>query len=157
MSGFDLATAGDISMEDPSMAEYVKQNKEFQQMSNEKKRPDPFTISVLVLCVAGVLINVFLKKFKERLSIAFCAFNIAVLLLFRYIFLDKWDEKMPDSSELGGFIKISAEFVSGFWMVIISSFILLFLNGYYLWSNKKDRYSTVYDPTIPEPDTLNEV
>ncbi|HPH83103.1 MAG TPA: hypothetical protein PL185_11040 [Flavobacteriales bacterium] len=157
MSGFDLATAGDFSLADEGMADYLKQSEEYKTLTEKKRHPDPFTIAVLVLSLAGVVINILLKKGKEITSISLAIANAGILLLFRYIFLAQWDKNMPESSEISGFIKIKAEFSTGFWWSFFASLIIIGLNLFYFFNNRRDQFVPVYNPENPEPDKQEEL
>jgi uncharacterized membrane protein (DUF485 family) len=157
MSGYDLATAGDIALDDPTMAEYMKDNEEFKSMSEKSKHPEPLTIGSLIFALSGLIINLAVRKKREVLTVVLTSLIAIVLLLFRYIFLTKWEENMSAADELGGFIKIGAEFSTGFWLAVIGAVVALGLNIYYLVNDKKDSYISVYDPTKESPDTQEEV
>jgi ABC-type uncharacterized transport system fused permease/ATPase subunit len=157
MSGFDLATAGDFSLADEGMADYLKQSEEFKTLSEKKRHPDPFTIAVLVLSLVGVVINLLLKKGKEIISVSLAAANAGILLIFRYIFLTQWDKNMPESSEISGFIKIKAEFTTGFWLAFFASLILIGLNLFFFINYRRDQLVPVYNPENPEPDKQEEL
>ena len=158
MSGFDLAAAGEITLADPGMMDYLKDNEEFKSMSEQqKKHPDPFTISVLVLSAAGLLLNLLLKTGREKTSIVLGGLMVIILFFFRMIFLKKWEEQMSGTSELGSYIRISLVFVSGYWLAMIGSLSVAGINIYHLWKDRRDNFITTYMPNSPEPDTLEEV
>ena len=145
-------------MADPGMMEYLKDNEEFKSMSEQqKKHPDPFTIAVLVLSAAGLLLNLLLKTGREKTSIGLSLLMVIILFAFRMIFLKKWEEQMSGTSELGSYIRISLVFVSGYWLAMIGSLSVAGINIYHLWKDRRDNFITTYTPNSPEPDTLKEV
>lgn len=150
MNGFDLAISGDISLDDSGMMDYLKESEEYKSYQTKKKKhADPFTISVLILCFAGVVTNIVIKKMREKISISLgCAITI-VLFVFKYVFTAAWNEKITELGKMMSIIKL--EFGVGFWMVICGSTGLVGLNLYYLISDRRDKYISVYDPSDTDP------
>jgi ammonia channel protein AmtB len=156
MNGFDLAISGDISLEDSGMMDYLKESEEYKTYQTKKKEhADPFTISVLLLCLAGVVTNIVVKKMREKISISLGFLVAGILFVFKYVFTAAWDEKMPELGKMMSIIKL--EFGTGFWLVISGSIGLIALNIYYLISDRRDKYISVYNPSDAEPDISQEV
>ena len=156
MNGFDLAISGDISLEDSGMLDYLKDSEEYKTYQTKKKEhADPFTIGVLILCAAGIVTNLVVKKLRERISISIGCLIALILFVFKYVFTAAWDEKMPELGKMMSIIKL--EFGTGFWMVIIGAVGLIGLNIYYLISDRRDKYISVYNPEEMEPDLTQEV
>jgi uncharacterized membrane protein (DUF485 family) len=156
MNGFDLAISGDISLDDSGMMDYLKDSEEYKALKNKKnKHVDPFTIAVLIFCVGGIIINFAMKRLREKITISL-GFLIALLMLvFKLVFTAAWDKKMPEMGKMMALIKL--EFGAGFWLVIIGSLGIVGLNFYYLKTDRRDKYISVYNPEEEEPDLSKEV
>lgn len=156
MNGFDLAISGDISLDDSGMMDYLKDNEEYKALKNNKnKHADPFTISVLIICVGGIIINFAMKRFREKITISLGCVIALLMLIFKLVFTEAWDKKMPEMGKMMALIKL--EFGIGFWLVIIGSLGIVGLNIYYLKSERRDNYISVYNPDEVEPDLSKEV
>ena len=156
MNGFDLAISGDISLDDSGMMDYLKDNEEYISIKNSKsKHADPFTIAVLIFCVGGIIINFAMKKLREKITISLAGLIALLMLVFKFVFTAAWDKKMPEMGKMMALIKL--EFGTGFWLVIIGSLGIVGLNIYYLNSDRRDRYISVYNPEEEEPDLSQEV
>ena len=156
MNGFDLAISGDISLDDSGMMDYLKDSEEYKALKDKKnKHLDPFTIGVLLFCVGGIIINIVMKRFREKITISLGCLIALLMLVFKLVFTAAWDKKMPEIGKMMSLIKL--EFGTGFWLVIISSLGIVGLNIYYLISDNRDKYISVYNPEEVEPNLSKEV
>jgi hypothetical protein len=62
---------------------------------------------------------------------------------------------MPEMGKMMALIKL--EFGTGFWLVIIGSLGIVGLNIYYLKTDRRDKYISIYNPDEIEPDLSKEV
>lgn len=156
MNGFDLAFSGDISLDDSGMMDYLKDSEEYKALKDKKnKHVDPFTIGVLIFCVGGIIINIVIKRLREKITISLGCLIALLMLVFKLVFTAAWDKKMPEIGKMMALIKL--EFGTGFWLVIIGSLGIVGLNIYYLISDNRDKYISVYNPEDVEPDLSKEV
>lgn len=156
MNGFDLAFSGDISLDDSGMMDYLKDSEEYKALKDKKnKHVDPFTIGVLIFCVGGIIINIVRKRLREKITISLGCLIALLMLVFKLVFTAAWDKKMPEIGKMMALIKL--EFGTGFWLVIIGSLGIVGLNIYYLISDNRDKYISVYNPEDVEPDLSKEV
>ena len=156
MNGFDLAISGDISLDDSGMMDYLKDSEEYKALKNKKnKHADPFTIAVLIFCVGGIIVNFAMKKLREKITISLAGLIALLMLVFKFVFTAAWDKKMPEMGKMMAIIKL--EFGTGFWLVILGSLGIVGLNIYYLISERRDKYISVYIPEEVEPDLSKEV
>ena len=156
MNGFDLAISGDISLDDSGMMDYLKDSEEYKALKDKKnKHLDPFTIGVLIFCVGGIIINFAMKRLREKITISLGCLIALLMLVFKLVFTAAWDKKMPEIGKMMSLIKL--EFGTGFWLVIISSLGIVGLNIYYLISDNRDKYISVYNPEEVEPNLSKEV
>lgn len=156
MNGFDLAISGDISLDDSGMMDYLKDSEEYKALKSKKnKHADPFTIAVLIFCVGGIIINFAMKKLREKITISLAGLIALLMLVFKLVFTAAWDKKMPEMGKMMAIIKL--EFGTGFWLVILGSLGIVGLNIYYLISERRDKYISVYIPEEKEPDLSQEV
>ena len=154
MNGFDLAISGDISLDDSGMLDALKDSEELNALK-KNKHSDPFTIAVLIFCVGGIIINFVMKRFREKITISLAGLIAMLMLVFKLVFTAAWDKKMPEMGKMMALIKL--EFGTGFWLVIIGSLGIVGLNIYFLKSERRDKFISVYNPEEIEPDLTKEV
>jgi predicted histidine transporter YuiF (NhaC family) len=158
MSGFSLMTGGDMKMSDASMMDYIKDNEQFKSLTAQrKKNPDIFTLASALLLFTGAILMLVLKSFREQLSIIISLMVMLILLFFRWFLLSQWESQMQGQPDMFSYIKITLNFVTGFWLVITGTAIISALNAWYLIQKKRQNRDIAEFKDQDTPDVMAEL
>lgn len=158
MTGFSMMTGGDMDLNDASMMDYLKDNKEFDMLNKQRKEhPDVFSIVALSLLVLGFVLSLVLKSFREQTSIIISLLVLAVLFIFRGIMLHQWEKQMGAQPEMFSYIKLTLNFAIGFWIIILGCFAISGLNIFSLLKKRNQMQAISEFHSENSPDTLEEL
>lgn len=158
MSGYALITGGDMKMSDASMMDYLNENEQFKSLNDQrKKNNDVFTLLAAILLFLGAVLSLVLKSFREQLAIILALLVLLILLVFRWVMLHQWESQMQSQAAMFSYIKLTLNFVIGFWLVVTGSIIITGLNTFYLFQNRKRNMDIVDFHDEGSPDLMSEV
>lgn len=158
ITGFSMITGGDMYLEDASMMDYLKDNKEFDMLSKQRKEhPDLFSIVAFSLIILGLILSLVLKSFREQSSIIIALLVLALLFVFRGVMLHQWQKQMGAQPEMFSYIKLTLNFAIGFWLIITGCFAISGLNIFSLLKKRNQMRAISEFHSEDSPDTLEEL
>lgn len=158
MTGFSMMTGGDMELQDMSMMDYLKDNKEFNMLNKQRKdHPDVFSLIAFSLLVIGLILSLVLKSYREQSSIIIALLVLAVLFVFRGFMLYQWNKQMGSQPEMFSYIKLTLNFAIGFWLVIVGCFAISGLNVSSLLKKRNQMKALSEFHSEDSPDTLEEL
>jgi plastocyanin domain-containing protein len=80
-----------------------------------------------------------------------------ILLFFRWFLLSQWESQMQGQPDMFSYIKITLNFVTGFWLVITGTAIISALNAWYLIQKKRQNRDIAEFKDQDTPDVMAEL
>jgi predicted histidine transporter YuiF (NhaC family) len=158
MSGYSLMTAGEMKMSDASMMDYIKDNEQFKSLNAQRqKHPDIFTLAAALLLFLGAVLTLVLKSFREQLAIIISLLVMLILLVFRWFMLSQWESQMQGQADMFSYIKLTLNFVTGFWLIVTGTALLSALNTWYLIQKKRQERDLANFKDFDSPDIATEL
>ncbi|MCB0819088.1 MAG: hypothetical protein KDC13_00580 [Bacteroidetes bacterium] len=158
MSGYAMITGGDMKLSDASMMDYLNENDQFKSLNEKRKNSnDVFTLIAAVLLFLGAVLSLVLKTFREQLAIILSLLVLLILLVFRWVMLHQWASQMESQAAMFSYIKLTLNFVIGFWLVVTGTILIAGLNTFYLFQNRKRNMDIVDFHDEGSPDLMSEV
>jgi hypothetical protein len=80
-----------------------------------------------------------------------------ILLVFRWFMLSQWESQMQGQAEMFSYIKLTLNFVTGFWLIVTGTALLSALNTWYLIQKKRQERDLANFKDFDSPDIATEL
>jgi TRAP-type C4-dicarboxylate transport system permease small subunit len=110
-----------------------------------------------LLLFLGAVLTLVLKSFREQLAIIISLLVMLILLVFRWFMLSQWESQMQGQAEMFSYIKLTLNFVTGFWLIVTGTALLSALNTWYLIQKKRQERDLANFKDFDSPDIATEL